>query len=215
MRKGICLLVALLLLPAQMFAWDLEKDKNGITVHTRSVEGSELKEFRGKTKLKTNLNTIVALMEDNPNYTTWLKDCKKSEAVKVLNSKEKYIYILNGVPWPLDDRDFVIHSTLIQDKNTGAVTYQMRPVANVVPEKKGYVRGTIKGYWKFVPVSDGVEVTYQVHSEPGGSIPTSIANFVVVDIPYETLRKMKDKVEDPKYKNAPKHPDLIDPTSPK
>ncbi|TGK00759.1 START domain protein [Leptospira semungkisensis] len=210
MKRGVCVLLALLLLPAKMFAWDLEKDKNGITVHTRSVEGSELKEFRGKTKLKTNLNTIVALMEDNPNYTTWLKDCKKSEAVRVLNSKEKYIYILNGVPWPLDDRDFVIHSTLIQDKNTGAVTYQMKPVANIVPDKKGLVRGTIKGYWKFVPVSDGVEVTYQVHSEPGGSIPTSIANIVVVDIPYETLKKMKEKVEDPKYKNAPKHPDLID-----
>ncbi len=211
MFRNLCVLFLAVVLPSQIFAWDLEKEKNGVTVHTRLVEGSELKEFRGKTKLKTNLNTIIALMEDNPNYTTWLKDCKKSEAVKVLNSREKYIYILNGVPWPLDDRDFVVHSTLTQDKTTGAVTYQMRPVSNIVPEKKGFVRGTIKGFWKFVPVGQEVEVTYQVHSEPGGSIPTSIANIVVVDIPYETLRKMKEKVEDPKYKNAPKHPDLIDP----
>ncbi|WP_207766253.1 START domain-containing protein [Leptospira wolffii] len=215
MLKKIPLLLLLIWIPSGIFGWDLEKEKNGIVVHTRQIEGSELREFRGKTRLKTSLHTVIALMEDNPNYTTWLKDCKKSEAVKVLNPKEKYIYIQNGVPWPLNDRDFVIHSILIQDKNTGAVTYQMRPVSNVVPEKSGLVRGTIRGFWKFVPMGDEVEVTYQVHSEPGGSIPTSIANFVVVDIPYETLKKMKEKVEDPKYKNAPKHPDVIEPLTPK
>ncbi|TGL61581.1 START domain-containing protein [Leptospira sarikeiensis] len=211
--KKISSLLLLLFLPASIFAWELEKEKNGITVHTRSVEGSELKEFRGKAKLKANLSTVIALMEDNPNYVTWLKDCKKAEAVKVLNTKEKYIYILNGVPWPLDDRDFVIHSVFNQDKTTGAVTYTMRPVASIVPEKKGIVRGSIKGYWRFVQVGDEVEVTYQVHSEPGGSIPTSIANIVVVDIPYETLKKMKERVTEEKYINSPKHPDLILPAA--
>ncbi|EQA46958.1 polyketide cyclase/dehydrase [Leptospira broomii serovar Hurstbridge str. 5399] len=200
----IILLLFISFFPFQVFAWDLAKEKNGVTVHTRNVEGSELKEFRGKTKVKASLNSVLALLDDNPSYTTWLKDCKKSEAIKILNPKERYIYILNGVPWPLDDRDFIVHSTFSLDKATGAVTYTLRPAANsIVPEKKGIVRGKIKGYWKFVPKGDEVEVTYQVHSEPGGSIPSSIANFVVVDIPYETLRKMKDKLEEPKYKNAP------------
>lgn len=211
MFRILCVFLIALWFPVQAFAWELEKDKNGIVVHTRYVEGSELKEFRGKTRLKANLHTVVALMEDNTQYPAWLKDCKKSEPVKVLSPKEKYIYILNGVPWPLNDRDFVIHTVLSQDKTTGAVTYRMKPIANIVPEKNGYVRGTITGYWKFVPIGDEVEVTYQVHSEPGGSIPTSIANIVVVDIPYETLKKMKERVEDPKYKNASKHPDVSDP----
>lgn len=193
----------------RIFSWDLEKEKNGITVHTRVVEGSELKEFRGKTKLKAALSTVISLMEDNPNYVTWLKNCKQAEAIKVLNTKEKYIYIQNGAPWPVNDRDFVIHTIFSQDKNTGAVTYTIRPIANIVAEKDGIVRGTLKGFWKFVPVGDEVEVTYQLLSEPGGRVPTSIANFVVVDIPYETLRKMKEKVTESKYINSPKHPDLI------
>ncbi|WP_210409359.1 START domain-containing protein [Leptospira fletcheri] len=200
----------ILCLPFQLFGWELAKEKNGVTVHTRNVEGSELKEFRGKTKVKASLNSVLALLEDNAAYTTWLKDCKKSEAIRTLNSKEKYIYIWNGVPWPLDDRDFVVHSVFSQDKTTGAVTYTMRPAENVLPEKKGLVRGKIKGYWKFSPKGDEVEVTYQVHSEPGGSIPSSIANFVVVDIPYETLRKMKEKLEEPKYKNAAPSPLLAE-----
>lgn len=201
--------IVFLLIPMRIFSWDLEKEKNGITVHTRAVEGSELKEFRGKTKLKAALSTVISLMEDNPNYVTWLKNCKQAEAVKVLNTKEKYIYIQNGAPWPVNDRDFVIHTIFSQDKNTGAVTYTIRPIANIVAEKNGIVRGTLKGFWKFVPVGDEVEVTYQLLSEPGGRVPTSIANFVVVDIPYETLRKMKEKVTESKYINSPKHPDLI------
>ncbi|WP_412758368.1 START domain-containing protein [Leptospira cinconiae] len=201
--------IVFLLIPMRIFSWDLEKEKNGITVHTRVVEGSELKEFRGKTKLKAALSTVISLMEDNPNYVTWLKNCKQAEAVKVLNTKEKYIYIQNGAPWPVNDRDFVIHTIFSQDKNTGAVTYTIRPIANIVAEKDGIVRGTLKGFWKFVPVGDEVEVTYQLLSEPGGRVPTSIANFVVVDIPYETLRKMKEKVTESKYINSPKHPDLI------
>ncbi|TGM14020.1 START domain protein [Leptospira selangorensis] len=206
-------LIVFLLIPMRIFSWDLEKEKNGITVHTRTVEGSELKEFRGKTKLKTDLNTVISLMEDNPNYVTWFKNCKHAEAVKVLNTKEKYIYIQNGAPWPVNDRDFVIHTVFSQDKTTGAVTYSIRPVVNIVAEKKGLVRGTLKGFWKFVPVGDEIEVTYQILSDPGGSIPTSIANFVVVDIPYETLRKMKEKVTESKYINSQKHPDLILPVS--
>ncbi|PJZ68514.1 START domain protein [Leptospira perolatii] len=210
MKKWI-ILAAFLLFSFPAFGWELAKEKNGVTVHTREVEGSELKEFRGKTKVKASMHSVIALMEDNPAYTTWLKDCKQAEAIKVLNPKEKYIYILNGVPWPLDDRDFVVHSTLIQDKTSGTLTYTMRSVEKAIPEKKGIVRAKLKGYWKFVPKGEEVEVTYQVHSEPGGSIPSTIANAVVVDIPYDTLRKMKEKLEEPKYKNA-KSSFVIEPT---
>ncbi|TGL32467.1 START domain protein [Leptospira koniambonensis] len=206
-------LIVFLLIPMQLFSWDLEKEKNGITVHTREVEGSELKEFRGKVKLKADLNTVVSLIEDNPNYVTWFKDCKYAEAVKVLNTREKYIYIQNGAPWPVNDRDFVVHTVFSQDKNTGAVTYSIRSIDSIVAEKKGLVRGTLKGFWRLVPVGDEIEVTYQILSNPGGSIPSSIANFVVVDIPYETLKKMKEKVTESKYINSPKHPDLVLPVS--
>lgn len=147
MFHKIILLLCISFFPFQIFAWDLAKEKNGVTVHTRNVEGSELKEFRGKTKVKASLNSILALLEDNPSYTTWLKDCKKSEAIKVLNQKEKYIYILNGVPWPLDDRDFIVHSVFSQDKTTGAVTYTMRPADNsAVPEKRESFAARSKGF---------------------------------------------------------------------
>jgi hypothetical protein len=38
-------------------------------------------------------------------------------------------------------------------------------------------------------------VTYQVHTEPGGSVPSMIANKFVVDAPFNTLKALKERAE--------------------
>ena len=37
--------------------------------------------------------------------------------------------------------------------------------------------------------------TYQVHTEPGGSIPSMVANKFVVDAPFNTLKALKARAE--------------------
>ncbi|MNO08734.1 hypothetical protein D3C81_2315520 [compost metagenome] len=52
------------------------------------------------------------------------------------------------------------------------------------------------GLWKLVPKGAGeVEVTYQVHTEPGGSVPSWLANSFVVDAPFNTLKAMRERAE--------------------
>jgi hypothetical protein len=59
---------------------------------------------------------------------------------------------------------------------------------NDVPPVKGYVRGEFNGHWKFTKVDDYiVEVEYQGLTNPGGNVPASLANLVVVDVPYKTM----------------------------
>ncbi|MGH8352275.1 MAG: START domain-containing protein, partial [Pseudomonas sp.] len=54
----------------------------------------------------------------------------------------------------------------------------------------------VEGLWKLVPMGGGeVEVTYQVHSEPGGSVPSWLANSFVVDAPYNTLAALRARAE--------------------
>jgi len=47
-----------------------------------------------------------------------------------------------------------------------------------------------------------VEVLYQVHSEPGGNLPSWLVNSIVVSQPFYTLVKMKKMITRPKYRNA-------------
>ena len=54
----------------------------------------------------------------------------------------------------------------------------------------------VDGFWKLVPKGDNLtEVTYQVHTEPGGSVPALIANKFVVDAPFKTLQGLKERAE--------------------
>jgi hypothetical protein len=47
--------------PALSQGWESAKNKNGIQVFTRSVEGSSLKEFMGKTTIDASPEQIVSL----------------------------------------------------------------------------------------------------------------------------------------------------------
>jgi len=40
-----------------------------------------------------------------------------------------------------------------------------------------------------------VEVVYQVHTEPGGSVPSWLANKFVVEAPLNTLRNLRERAE--------------------
>ena len=45
--------------------------------------------------------------------------------------------------------------------------------------------------------ADQTEVTYQVHTEPGGSVPSWLANKFVVEAPFNTLKALKAAAEKP------------------
>jgi hypothetical protein len=51
-------------------------------------------------------------------------------------------------------------------------------------------------------------VTWQHHTEPGGSIPNWLVNKLIVDTPFNTLRNLRSIVQEEKYekvklKNSP------------
>jgi len=74
---------------------------------------------------------------------------------------------------------------------------KLEGVPTYKPEAKGYVRvAQVEGFWKLVPKGDNqTEVTYQVHTEPGGSVPSWLANKFVVDAPFNTLKALKEHAE--------------------
>lgn len=183
--------------PVLSQSWKSEKNKNGIQVYTRSVEGSSLKEFMGKTTINASPEQIVALIKNVPSYTGWLHDCKEA---KMLNEKSRTdwtIYLRNGAPWPVNDRDVVIQARMTESKDGKVVISMKESSTPNIPTKSGVVRiPSLKGYWKITPTEDGKsEVVYQAHTDPGGNIPEFAANLVVVDIPYNSLLNMKKKLE--------------------
>ena len=184
--------------------WQLRKSEDGIDVYTRSVEGSELQEFRAEMVLATRLQSLVALVEDSSAAPRWIYQCRALELIEQNSPTDKLFYMVTDAPWPVSDRDSVFRSLLIQDETSGAITIEMEANADAFPAVEEFLRiRQMHGFWQFIPQDDGmVEVIYQVHAEPGGGIPAWLANRVVVDNPYETLRNMRNLVQETVYRQA-------------
>jgi ribosome-associated toxin RatA of RatAB toxin-antitoxin module len=190
--------------PNMSGAWDLAKKQDGITVYTRSVKGSGFKEYKAIANIRASLSSMVAIVEDIEAYPSWIHTCKEGKLLKRINEKETYNYTINDAPWPVKDRDAAVHNKISQNPEDRVVTIEIKGIPDYIPEKPGLQRvKKIDGFWRFTPLgNDTVEVVYQVHSEPGGNLPSWLVNSIVVDQPFYTLVNMQKMVTQPKYRQA-------------
>jgi hypothetical protein len=176
--------------------WELKKDKDGVRVFTRKVKSSDFKEFRGEVFIKCTLGSLAKIIDDISSYPKWMYNCSYAERIKKISLTEGYSYYVNHSPWPVMDRDAVIHYILTQDKNTKIINISLNGEPNFLPVNKKYVRiPSLHGFWQFIPLNNGiVKVVYQNYSETGGAVPASLANPFAVDLPFYTLLNLKEKL---------------------
>jgi ribosome-associated toxin RatA of RatAB toxin-antitoxin module len=70
--------------------------------------------------------------------------------------------------------------------------------------QQGLVRiKNMTGKWQLTPVENNkVKVVYEMNIDPGGKIPKWLVNAMLVDIPFNTLQKLRSIVKEAKYVNA-------------
>ncbi|MDX1722470.1 MAG: START domain-containing protein [Pseudomonas sp.] len=180
--------------PLQAEGWRLVKDQAGIQVFLRKVPGSKYQAYRGVVRLKTDMPTLLALQEDVSGSCAWIYACREQKLLKHEDG-QSWIYSRFTMPWPVRPRDAVLRVATRKGAD-GSVTRILSGVADYLPEQKGWVRVSMaEGYWAFIPKTAGeVEVIYQMHSEPGGNIPSWLAAGFVVDAPYYTLEALRRRV---------------------
>lgn len=182
---------------AQAEDWQVARDKEGIQVSLTDVAGSKYKAYRGVTLIKAPVARIRALQEDVAGACTWVHECKLQKLLKH-EGDDAWTYTQFNTPIMVTPRDSVLHITT-SVSGDGSVLRKLEGVPTYIPEEPGFVRVTqVQGFWKLTPKgADSTEVTYQVHTEPGGSVPSWVANKFVVDAPFETLKALKARAEKP------------------
>ena len=191
----VCGLSVLLVGVAHAEDWQVAKDEGGIKVSLSEVAGSKYKAYQGVTTIKAPLAKIKALQEDVAGACAWIHECKVQKLLKHEGDKS-WTYTQFNTPWPVTPRDSIllVTSTVAPD---GTLTRTLEGLPTYAPAEKGFVRvAQVEGFWKLVPKGDNLtEVTYQVHTEPGGSVPSFVANKFVVDAPFNTLKGLKERAE--------------------
>ena len=180
---------------AQAEDWKVAKNEEGIKVSLSEFPGSQYKAYQGVTTIKASIAKLRALQEDVAAACAWIHECKLQKILKHEGDKT-WTYSQFNTPWPVTPRDSVLKVTTVEGAD-GSITRELQGDPAYMPEEKGFVRvAQVEGFWKFVPKGANVtEVTYQVHTEPGGSVPSWLANKFVVDAPFNTLKALKERAE--------------------
>jgi ribosome-associated toxin RatA of RatAB toxin-antitoxin module len=172
--------------------WKLLKDNNDIKVYSRQIEGTNRFEMRAETKMLANLSSLVAMITDVDYYPKWVYRCSNVKLLKKISDHEFYYYQITYLPWPMSDRDMVIHVIIKQEENTGKVNAILKGVPDLVPEKKEFVRVTIfDGEWEFIPLKNGIlSVKHQFIIDAKGDVPNWLLNMAIVEGPFITMENM-------------------------
>ena len=170
--------------------WELKKEADSITVYTRSIENTNIKEFKASTKLNSSTETIFRIILDVENYPKWIEDIDHAELL-YLRESEIGMYYQLGLPWPIKDRDATLVSKYetLPDKS---ILFQLNNNSDLKGEDADYIRiKEIKGQWLIKPIdNENCEVTYQFMADPEGFLPAWVVNIFIVDGPFKTLKNL-------------------------
>ena len=171
--------------------WQLAKDKNNIQVFTRSSPSSNLKDSKVVSVAQGTPEMVLQTLLDFDTYDGWIPKCKESRLLKKVSETEFYYYARYAAPWPIADRDVIIHFEVFKE-TSGKIVCELNGVADYLEEVNGVIRVPYsKGKWFLTPQKNGnVEIINQYASSPGGSIPIWLANTAAVSTPFDTMKSL-------------------------
>jgi len=189
--------------------WEVKAQSKGVTVHSRPKEGSDIKELKTTGDIDSPPHAVFRVLTDLERYTDTMP---YTEEAKVLSKEEQdgkvkawHFYSLINAPLA-SRRDYTIRIADQSDWKDGKgylKTYWNVSDKGPAP-KDGVVRVKInEGSWILEPIENGTKTraTYYLFTDPGGSLPTWIANkansSALPDI-FEALRKL---AKEPRYAN--------------
>jgi len=173
------LVVLLVAVPNNPNPWDEVKNDDGIRVFARDVPGSSIREVKVETVIYAPAERIWAVVNDQPHYVEFMPYVIE---VKVLpedaGPNARYEYHLIDPPL-IDRRDYTLKATFEANPVEGRFRRSWSAANDKGPGLNGgVVRVSIcEGYWQLERLNDSAtRVTYWLYTDPGGAIPSWMAN---------------------------------------
>ncbi|OMH25871.1 START domain-containing protein [Motiliproteus sp. MSK22-1] len=194
--------------------WQKAKDQDGIQVFTREVPGSSIREFKGIIEINSTLDSLSGVLNDIKACPLWVHQCKDPAIIETRGYTERYVYQISDFPFPAQNRDVIHHARVSQNPKTRAITIKLNAtpdfclnntLATCEPINRSSnirIRHS-QGTYRLEPINNmTTRVIWQQHVEPGGHLPDWMVNSMLVSVPFSTLGKLKEIVQQEKYQTA-------------
>lgn len=178
--------------------WQLVESSDSVKVHGRGVEGlPNAREIKATMEVPQSPESLLALMVDYPNATTWRQRVKGVERAKTVNGNSWYINYVTDLPWPMSDRVAYLKCDVIREEETGVVTYAFESA----PSEDGMTeQESLSGLYRFAPQKNGkTVVTYQVVIDSPVKVPDWLAGALIGDSFVTQMEMLRKAVANPRY----------------
>ncbi len=185
-------------------SWILKKEEKGVQVFVREVPGSKIKELKFSTVIQSRLSSVAALLLDLQHFDDWSYGSKSTKLVKRISESEFYYHAEIQFPWPMNNRDLVLHSKLTQDEKDYSIVQKISAVKGMVPTSKNRVRiefADLRWQIKSLPGTK-VAIDYLMKTDPGGNLPPWMVNLAADQGPLQTVLRFREMLAQDKFKNA-------------
>ncbi|MFI5133348.1 MAG: START domain-containing protein [Chitinophagales bacterium] len=174
------------------YNWKLSKDKDGIKVYLSETATSKFKSVKVECTLAGNYDKLIAALTDVDHLKDWVYNTKRSNVLKKISPYELYYYSETSIPWPMSNRDVVIHVKITRDSLRRFLKVVSVNAANYSPENDGKVRvpHLSINWYVTMPTSKTISIVYVFEADPGGSLPGWLVNMFADRGPYETFKKL-------------------------
>lgn len=170
--------------------------EDGITVEEEAEPGRALPILIGSTTMKASAPQILAWLTAVHTYVDWQHSCEEARVLPQPDGS-RLTYNRIGSPWPVSDRDVVLRTSR-ENLADGGIRVEFRSTDEAdFAATSGVVRmPRLVGSYELTPNGNGeTHVVYTVDSDPGGSLPDWLVRQAAKNLPFQTLKNLRERAE--------------------
>src|SRR5262250_2021930 len=115
--------------------WKLDKNKDGIKVYLAENPKSKFKSIKVECTLLGTYDKLIAILTDIDHLKGWVYNTKTSYLIKRLSPYDLYYYTETSIPWPMENRDAVVHLKIAKDSAQNFMKILSTNENRIIPEK--------------------------------------------------------------------------------
>ena len=183
--------------------WEMIKDKDGIQVYLEEEGIYAFKTFKGTTTIDASIHDFIDTIFDLNSYAEWGHNVKSASLLERKGDTLQIYYSIAKAPFPYKNRDGIYRNRFTWNKEKKELNVSIEVLDDYLEENDKYIRVSGNGYWKVkVAANNKLEVTFLMQVDPGGAVPSWLANLFVEDTPFNTLTNIKKNIDQNKANNS-------------
>ncbi|HEV8286539.1 MAG TPA: START domain-containing protein [Chitinophagaceae bacterium] len=190
----VTLFSAIVLAGFSQYKWKLTRDKDGIKVYQAENPHSKFKSIKVECTLQGTFDKLINILTDIEHLKDWVYNTKMSYLIKKISPYDLYYYTETSIPWPMSNRDAVVHLKITRDSLQRFMKVSSISENRLVPEKDGKVRVVSSSInWHVtMPTPKTISIIYIFEADPGGNLPAWVVNSFADKAPYESFKKLSE-----------------------